>query len=100
MAADYIIEQMEDEYRQAVHEENMREAAILIINGMSENDAVSDVENTQLCREDAKAKGEIIEDENGFVDSYLNSELDTPSSEGLNPKQIYAIQKKLLEKYS
>lgn len=100
MAADYITEQQEEEHRQAVFEERMREAAIHIIGGMGEKEAVAHVENIQWQREDARAKGQIIEDENGFVDSYLDSELEAPSTEGLDKNQIYAIQQKLLEKYS
>ena len=98
MASDYITEQMEEEHREAVHVENMREAAIHIIGGMSEDSAISHVENIQWRREDAKAKGEVIEDENGYVDGYLDSELTPPSAQGLNTKQVYAIQQKLLAK--
>ena len=99
MAADYIIEQMEEEYRENVFEENMREAAIHIIKGMSEVEAISHVEQIQYLREDAKIKGEIIEHGDGNFDSYMDDELNFPSIENFNSKQIYAIQQKLLESH-
>ncbi|MGI9946374.1 hypothetical protein [Vibrio hyugaensis] len=100
MASDYITEHMEEEHREAQFKENMRQAAIHIINGMAESDAITHMENIQWRRDDAEAKNEYIEDENGNIDHYMDAELNTPSSNALNSKQIYAIQQKLLEKYA
>ncbi|MFY9261168.1 MAG: hypothetical protein WAO71_11745 [Gallionella sp.] len=99
MTADYITEQQEEEHRQAVFEDNMYEAAIHIIGGMGEKAAVSHVKDIQERREDAMANREIIEDENGSAVGYIDPKLKPASREGLNQKQIYAIQQKLLEKY-
>lgn len=98
MASDYITEQMEEEHREAVHVENMREVAIHMINGMTEDAAIMHVEDIQASREEAINKGEVIQDENGNIEGFIDPELDAPSNEGHNPKQIYAIQQKLLEK--
>lgn len=99
MAADYIIKQMEEEHCQAMRVQKMREAAIHIINGFGEKAAIDHVDEVEYLREEAAREGHVIRDEDGYVDSYLESELNPPSSERLNEKQIYAIQQKLLEKY-
>ncbi|EHU9446903.1 hypothetical protein KZY42_004406 [Vibrio vulnificus] len=99
MAADYITEQMEEDDREAMRIQKMREAAIHIINGSGEKAAVDHVNEVEYLRDEAVREGNVIEDEDGYVDSYLDSELNPPSSEGLNEQQIYAIQQKLLEKY-
>ncbi len=67
--------------------------------GSGEKAAVDHVNEVEYSRNEAVRQGHVIEDEDGYVDSYLESELNPPSSEGLNEKQIYAIQQKLLEKY-
>lgn len=97
MASDYITEQQEEEHREAVRVALMREAAAHIINGMSESAAVAHVEEIHDRRMDAEASDNCIKDEDGFVESYLETELEPPSTEGKNPKQIYAIQQKLLQ---
>ncbi|EKB1982098.1 hypothetical protein ONF77_004030 [Vibrio parahaemolyticus] len=100
MASDYIIDDMEEQYRQNLFIENMRQAAIHILqNGMGESAAVQYMEDIQLRRDQAKAKGEYVPDIDGHVDYFLDSELNTPSTEGMNLNQIYAIQQKLLNKY-
>lgn len=100
MAADYIIEQQEEEHREALMDAQMTDAAIHIIYGMTEAEAISRVEEAQYLREDAEATDHCIRDEEGNVVSYLDSSLERPSPQGLNPKQIYAIKQKLLEKQS
>lgn len=99
MVADYITEQMEEDVREAKRVQKMREAAIQIINGSGEKAAVDHVNKIEYLRDEAVRAGNVIKDEDGYVDSYLESELNPPSSEGLNEQQIYAIQQKLLEKY-
>lgn len=99
MASDYITEQMEEDYRETMRVQKMREAAIHIINGLGEKAAVDYVDRVEYLREEAAREGHVIKDEDGYVDSYLESELNPPSSEGFDEKQIYRIQQKLLEKY-
>ncbi|MBU3823233.1 MAG: hypothetical protein H9917_00190 [Candidatus Oceanisphaera merdipullorum] len=98
MASDYITEQKEEEeHRETVRIELMREAAIHIIDGMPESSAMAHVEEVHALRMEAEVSDSCIRDEEGFVESYLESELEPPSTEGKNPKQIYAIQQKLLQ---
>lgn len=103
MASDYITEQMAEEDRQSLHEQNMREVAIYMLKGktkgegMTENEARAHVEQIQWEREDAHTNRHIIEDGDGNFDSYIEDRLNGPSEDGLNPKQIYVLQQKLLE---
>ncbi len=98
MASDHITKQQEEEHREAVRAELMREAAVHIIDGMPESSAIAHVEEVHALRLDAEASGNCTRDENGFVKGYLESGLEPPSTEGKNSKQIYAIQQKLLQK--
>ena len=98
MAADYIIEQQEEEQREAVIDAKATDAAIHIINGMTESEALAHVEEAHYLREDAERTDHCIRDEDGYVESYLDSEIERPSAQGLNPKQIYAIKLKIIEK--
>lgn len=99
MASDYITEQMEEDHNRRVFESNMREVAIYIITGKSEAGAISYVEEMQLLREQAISQGEYIQDEDGNIEGFYASELDYPSESNINPKQIFAIQQKLIQKY-
>ncbi len=100
MAADYILEQSEEDYREAVREQRMREAAIIIIvNGLDYGEAVKRVEEREFLRKEAERKGEVILDDNEEVESYLDSDLEPPPSEGLNEEKIRSIQQELLENY-
>lgn len=98
MMKDYITEQQEENYLESVRTELMREAAIHIIDGMAEHAAIAHVEQVHALRMEAEASDNCIRDEEGFVVSYLESELEPPSIDGKNPKQVYAIQQKLLQK--
>jgi hypothetical protein len=100
MAADYILEQGEEDYREAIREQRTREAAIIIIiNGLDHREAVNRVEEIEFLRKEAERKGEVILDYNEDIESYLDQDLEPPSSEGLNEERICAIQQELLKNY-
>ena len=97
MAEDYITAQQEDDYEQNNLCFLLREAAIHIINGMSEYSAINHVKQIAYLRSEAEQSGNVIKDGDGFIECYLESELSPPSDEGMNKAQIYAIHKKLCE---
>lgn len=97
MAADYILEQEVELCREAAQDSLMEEAAIHIINGKSEAAAIEYVKRIKNKRIDAELDEECIRNNEGHVDSYLDADLEVPSRDGLNQKQIYAIKKRLLD---
>jgi len=99
MAPGYITEQQEEEQREALIDAQATDAAIHIINGMTESGALARVEGVHHLREEAEATDHCIRDEDGYVESYLDSAIERPSSQGLNPKQIYAIKHKIIEQF-
>ncbi len=94
MAADYITQQQEEDHRARL----MREAAIhMLRDEKTESEAIAHVESIQALRENAKALGHCVINEDGFVESYLEAELDPPSAQGLDHRQIYSVHQKLLQ---
>lgn len=97
MSPDYITEQQEEEYEESNKCYLLREAAIHVINGMDRKSAIEHVYEIGFLRSEAEQSGNVVLDEEGYVESYLKSELDSPSTEGMNKFQIDAIHKELCE---
>ena len=97
MSHDYITEQQEDEYDENHKFYLLKEAAIHVANGMDRQGAIKHVLEIDSLRSEAQISGDVILDDNGFVEEYLESELNTPCTEGMNKAQIDAIHKELCE---
>jgi hypothetical protein len=97
MSPDYITEEQEKEYEESNKRYLLREAAIHVIKGMDRKSAIEHVNEIAFLRTKAGQSGNVVLDENGHVESYLESELVSPSTEGMNKFQIDAIHKELCE---
>ncbi len=98
MSADYIIEEQEDEYREAVQKSLLREVAVHIASGMSEKASIDHVTEVAYLQKEAEQSYNVSRDKEGFVDSYLESELEPPNEKELNKHQIDAIYQRLVNK--
>ena len=97
MAMDYITEKQENKYQEYKQSSLLREAAIHVITGMSRVSAIEHVNEINYLREEAERVENVVRDEDGFVECYLESELNPPSEKGINKYQIDAIHKGLCE---
>ncbi|TRW90668.1 hypothetical protein [Candidatus Methylobacter oryzae] len=98
MTADYITEEQEDEYKGEVQDSLLREVAVHMLHGMTEKSAIQHVTEVAHRRQKAEQSDNVIKDEDGFVENYLESELEPPNENGLNKSQINAIYQKLTNK--
>lgn len=95
MANDYVIEELEERFRAKRERNALFEMSIYIANGTPRVAARQQVEQLESERDEALARGEIIEHEAFF--EFTDSSLNLPSTEGLNLKQINAIYRELCE---
>lgn len=91
MAEDYKTQEQEAEFDEEKLRSLILEAATHVINGIPRHTAINYVKEIDARRSEAERRGEVVKDENGFVESYLDSELEPPSTEGINEAQIKAI---------
>jgi hypothetical protein len=95
MSPDYIIEQQEEEYEESNKYRLLWEAAIHVINGMNRESAIKHVYKIDFLRSEAEQSDNVVRDEEGYVESYLESKLNPPSTAGMYKSQIDAIHKEL-----
>ena len=98
MSADYIIQAQEDECREAVQKNLLREVAVHIACGMPEKASIDHVTKVAYLRKEAEQSDNVFRDGDGFVDRYIESELEPPSEKELNKYQIDAIYQRLVNK--
>jgi hypothetical protein len=97
MSPDYITEQQEEEYEESNKSHLLREAAIHVIKGMDRKSAIKHAYEIGFSRSEAEQSGNVVLDKEGYVESYLESELNPPSTEGMNKFQIDTIHKELCD---
>ncbi|MBL8501666.1 MAG: hypothetical protein LZF63_13060 [Nitrosomonas sp.] len=97
MSQDYITAQQEEEYKESNRRYLLWEAAIHVINGMDRESAKEHVYEIDFLRSEAEQSDNVMRDEEGYVESYLESKLNPPSTEGMNKSQIATIHKELCE---
>ena len=95
MPEDFRTQEQEAEIEEIKQRSLLREAAIHVINGMTRDDAVRHIQEKDYLRSEAESREQVVRDEDGMVESYLDSELEPPTSKGLNDEQINAIHRDL-----
>ncbi len=98
MVSDYLIDQDERDYEEAMQRCLIREAAVHVINGMDRASAIGHVKEIGDLRSAAEESENVVRDEDGNVESYLESKLEPPSEEGIKQSQIEAIYRELCDK--
>jgi hypothetical protein len=88
---DVALEQAEDAYREQRQKEACLEAARLVAEGMSREQAVRKVADRMSARDDAVRPGAFVADADGDIESFLDSALDSNPLQYGNPAQIKAI---------
>lgn len=97
MPEDFRMQEQEAEFEEIKQRSLLKEAAIHIINGTPRAAAVRHVQQIDYLRSEAERRDEVVRDADGFVELYLESELEPPKSKDLNKAQIKAIHRELCE---
>lgn len=98
MAHDYHVEEAEEQFREQKTRELLREqAAEVSVNKHPRKVAERMVAEREADRTDAVAAGQVFEDEEGAVITFLDPKLDPPLPADANQKQIFSIHKDLCE---
>ena len=98
MGPDYIIEEEQAKHEEYEREEIAENSAIIALKtGESLESAVETATNLKIMQNEAidSSSQEVIVTDDTI--EFLTSELQEPSSDGLNKKQIYVLKNKILE---
>ena len=89
---------MTSDYEEWAESYLIHEAATYVLGWkMGRDEAIKFVYELREKREQAVCTDEVIRDEDGSVDSYIDSELNLASTHGINSDQLVAVHMQLCE---
>lgn len=96
---DWNLDEYDEEKEQFELEEKALEATILVLkNRYTRQQAWDTAVSNFTLRQEVEQTQNVIHEKNGKI-VYLEKELEFPSSEGIDVKQLFAVKEEILKKF-